>query len=165
MSHVNSQRVIKHLRTTQDHQNKDTEYEEVSTDIFGNTNAERQLRDPSDRYPTEAVTFNIPNEEIFKKNVQTTKTSTQVIRTYYQNGKRHTELTIQQNPPFMTSVNLNTGEKNTEAKTSHKEAKYPHASYCTPSYSQVKSNKYSPVEYGLHNIGKASDYRIKVITA
>ena len=158
MSHVNSQRVIKHLRTTQDHQNKDTEYEEVATDVFGNTNAERQLRDPSDRYPTEAVTFNIPNESIFKKNVQTTKTSTQVIRTYYQNGKQHTELTIQQNPPFMTSVNLNTGEKNTEAKTSHKEAKYPHASYCTPSYSQLKSNKYSPVEYGLHNIGKASDY-------
>ena len=158
MSHVNSQRVIKHLRATQDHQHKDTECEKVSTDVFGNTNAERQLRDPSDRYPTEAVTFNIPNEEISKKDVQTTKTSTQVIRTYYQNGKQHTELTIQQNPPFMTSVKVNTGEKNTEAKTSHKEAKYPHASYCTPSYSQVKSNKYSPVEYGLHNIGKASDY-------
>ena len=159
MSQVKNQEVIKHLRATQDHQHKDTDYEQISTDVFGNKNTKRPLRDPSDRYPTEAAMFNVPNKNISDKNVRfTTETSTQVIRSYYQNGKQHTELTIQRNPTFLTSVKVKTGEKSTEPKNPQKEAKYPNASYCTPSILQVKSNKYSPVEYGLQNVGMATAY-------
>ena len=147
MSQVESRRVLLHSIATPDNNSEtDKKGQTITTHSFRMDGTSWLVNDSGDKYPTGEVVFKLPSNELPGNDVQqTTKTTTHVIRTFHQNGGEHAEVTT-------TSIEDKSKQdlKNVEGRTkSFQKNKRRSRDFSQPPiFTEMKSAKYSPVEYG-----------------